>query len=147
MTSPATDFQALQPGLEGKVQLVVSEEHTAQHLGSGAVRVLATPQLVLLMERASVAAVDPLLPEGYRTVGAHLDVQHLAPTPIGFKVMALAELVEVQGRRLTFHVQVYEEPLDQTQDEGELVGDGTHQRVIINVQRFSERIAQKGIKT
>jgi fluoroacetyl-CoA thioesterase len=113
MTSPDTNFGAIQPGLEGQVRLVVSAEHTAQHLGSGAVQVLATPQMVLLMERASVAAVDPLLPEGYRTVGAHLDVQHLA----------------------------------KTQDEAEVVGDGTHQRVIINVQRFSERIAQKRIKT
>lgn len=128
-------FDAIQPGLKGQVRLVVGEEHTAQHLGSGAVKVLATPQMVLLMERAGVAAVDPLLPPGYRTVGAHLDVRHLAPTPIGFEVEATAELIEVDGRRLTFRVQAH--------DGVELVGEGTHQRVIINVEKFSERVAQK----
>lgn len=126
---------AIQPGLKGSVSLIVEQEHTAQHLGSGGVQVLATPQMVLLMERAGVAAVDHLLPEGYRTVGAHLDVGHTAPTPIGFEVTATAELMEVAGRRLVFHVQV--------QDSVEVVGEGTHQRFIINVQRFSERVAQK----
>lgn len=132
-------FDAIQPGLKGQVRLVVAEEHTAQHLGSGAVKVLATPQMVLLMERAGVAAVDPLLPPGYRTVGAHLDVRHLAPTPIGFEVEATAELVQVEGRRLTFRVQVH--------DGVETVGEGTHQRVIINLQKFSERVAEKAGKS
>jgi fluoroacetyl-CoA thioesterase len=128
-------FGAIQPGLKGTVRLVVAEEHTAKHLGSGGVYVLATPQMVLLMERAGVAAIDHLLPEGYLTVGAHLDVRHLAPTPVGFEVVATAELIEVEGRRLTFRVQVH--------DEIELVGDGTHERVIISMQRFEERVAQK----
>jgi predicted thioesterase len=128
-------FDAVQPGLRGEVRLVVAEEHTAQHLGSGAVKVLATPEMVLLMERAGVAAVDHLLPEGYRTVGAHLDIRHLAPTPLGFEVKATAELIEVQGRRLTFRVEVH--------DGVELVGEGTHERAIIHVPRFSERVAQK----
>lgn len=143
MTLQSASFEAIQPGLSGKVELVVAEAHTAQHLGSGAVKVLATPQMVLLMERAGVAAVDHLLPEGYRTVGAHLDVRHLAPTPVGFEVRATAELIQVQGRRLTFRVQVHEGPFDGAQSDCELVGDGTHQRAIINVQRFSERVAQK----
>ena len=128
-------FEAIVPGLKGEVRLVVAEEHTAQHLGSGAAKVLATPQMVLLMERAGVAAVDHLLPEGYRTVGARLDVRHQAPTPIGFEARASAELMEVQGRRLIFRVEVH--------DEVELVGEGTHERAIINVHRFSERVAQK----
>jgi fluoroacetyl-CoA thioesterase len=128
-------FEEIRPGLKGEVSLVVAEEHTAKHLGSGGAKVLATPQMVLLMERAGVAAVDPLLPEGYRTVGARLDVRHLAPTPVGFEVKATAELVEVQGRHLTFHVEAH--------DGVELVGEGTHERVIIDVQRFAERIAHK----
>lgn len=128
-------FEAIQPGLTGEVTLVVAEEHTATHIGSGGARVLATPQMVLLMERAGVAAVDHLLPEGHRTVGAHLDVRHLAPTPVGFEVKASAELLEVDGRRLTFRVQAH--------DGVELVGEGTHQRFIIDVQRFGERVAQK----
>jgi predicted thioesterase len=135
-------FEVIQPGLQGEVQLVVSPEHTARHLGSGGVQVLATPQMVLLMERAAVAAVDPLLPEGYQTVGAHLDIRHLAPTPVGFRVRATAELLAVDGRRLTFRVEVREEAPGGGM-EGEIVGTGTHERAIINVQRFSERVAQK----
>jgi fluoroacetyl-CoA thioesterase len=129
------NFEGIEPGLKGEVSLVVAEEHTAKHLGSGGVQVLATPQMVLLMERASVAAVDPLLPEGYRTVGVGLNIRHLAPTPLGFQVRATAELIEVEGRRLLFRVEVH--------DGVEMAGEGTHERSIINVQRFSERVAQK----
>jgi predicted thioesterase len=134
---------ALQPGLRGESRLVVAPEHTAQHLGSGSVQVLATPQMVLLMEQAGVAAVDHLLPEGYRTVGTHLDVHHLAPTPIGLEVRATAELIAVDGRQLTFRVEVHETGVG----EEPLVGQGTHQRVIIDVQRFSDRVAQKAAAT
>lgn len=139
MTVPDRDMETIQPGLRGEVSLLVGEEHTAKHLGSGAVKVLATPQMVLLMERAGVAAVDHLLPDGYRSVGVHLDVQHLAPTPLGFEVRAIAELIEVDGRRLTFRLRVHEEPFGKEQ----LVGQGTHQRAIINLQRFRERVARK----
>lgn len=128
-------FDAIRPGLTGQLCLTVGEEHTAKHLGSGAARVLATPQMVLLMERASVAAVDPLLPEGYRTVGVALDVRHLAPTPVGFEARATSELIEVDGRRLVFRVQVH--------DGVDLVGEGTHRRAIINVEQFGERVAKK----
>jgi len=130
---------AIRPGLKGEIDLVVAEEHSAEHLGSGAVRVLATPQMVLLMERASVAAVDPLLPVGSCTVGAHLDIRHLEPTPIGLEVRAVAELVDVDGRQLTFRLQVFEEPFG----EDHLIGDGTHQRVIVSEQRFEERATRK----
>ncbi len=128
-------LETIQPGLKGEIRLVVAEEHTARHLGSGGVKVLATPQMVLLMERAGVAAVDPLLPDGYRTVGARLDVRHLAPTPIGFEVTATAELIAVEGRKLIFRVQAH--------DGVELVGEGIHERAIINLSRFGERVAQK----
>ena len=132
-------FDAIYPGLKGEIDLVVAEEHGAQHLGSGAVGVLATPQMVLLMERASVAAVDPLLPVGSCTVGVRLDIRHLEPTPIGLEVRAVAELVDVEGRRLTFRLQVFEEPFG----EDHLIGDGTHQRVIVSEQRFEERATRK----
>jgi len=132
-------FEAIQPGLRGEVSLIVAREHTAQHLGSGGVEVLATPQMVLLMERAGVAAVDHLLPEGYRTVGAHLDIRHLAPTPVGFEVRATADLLEVEDRQLTMRVEVREVAIA----EDLLVGEGTHQRIIVNVQRFGERVSQK----
>lgn len=128
-------FDAIQPGLRGETTLVVSEEHTARHLGSGGVQVLATPQMILMVERAGVAAVDPLLPPGYLTVGAHLDVRHLAPTPVGFQVRAVAELVAVDGRRLTFRVMVH--------DGREVVGEGTHGRHIVELERFGRRVAEK----
>jgi fluoroacetyl-CoA thioesterase len=128
-------FEAIQPGLCGEASLRVASEHTAMNLGSGGVHVLATPQLVLLMERAAVAAVDHLLPEGNRTVGAQLDIRHLAPTPVGFEVTARAELFEVDGRWLNFRLQVH--------DGTEVVGDGTHKRYVIDMQRFGEGVTEK----
>ena len=136
-------FASIQPGLQGEVRLIVAQEHTARHLGSGGVEVLATPQMVLLMEKASVAAVDHLLPQGYRTVGASLNIRHLAPTALGWEVIADAELLEVQGRRLSFRVEVYERPPNSPDASRELVGDGSHQRAIINVQSFGKRLAGK----
>ena len=123
------------PGLVGQAQMVVREENTARHLGSGDVAVLATPEMIRLMERASVAAVDHLLPEGQRTVGVRVDVRHLAATPLGMRVTARAELVAVEGRRLTFRVEAF--------DEVEKVGEGQHQRVIIELGKFRERVEAK----
>jgi fluoroacetyl-CoA thioesterase len=131
-------FDAVQPGLKGQLSLTVGEEHTAKHLGSGSASVLATPQMVLLMERASVSAVDPLLPDGYRTVGVALDVRHLAPTPMGFDVCATSELIEVDDRRLVFRVWAH--------DGVDLVGEGTHRRAIISVQQFGERVVKKAAR-
>jgi len=128
-------FEAIQPGLRGEMTLVVAGEHTARHLGSGGVQVLATPQMILLVEQAGVAAIDHLLPPGYLTVGAHLDVRHLAPTPVGFQVRAVAELVEVDGRRLSFRVTVH--------DDAEMVGEGRHERYIVDLERFGRRVAEK----
>jgi fluoroacetyl-CoA thioesterase len=89
----------IRPGLAQELEELVGPEQTARHLGSGGVDVWATPEMVRLMERAALAAVDPLLPPGWATVGAALDVQHLAPTPLGLRVWARAELVAVEGRR------------------------------------------------
>ena len=128
----------LQPGLSSTAELVVAQEHTARHLGSGGVDVLATPELVRLMERAAVAAVDYLLPPGSQTVGARIDVQHLAATPVGMRVQARAELVAVEGRRLTFDVEA--------RDEFEVVGRGRHERVIIDLERFRQRLNAKQVR-
>ena len=136
-------FEAIVPGLVGERETKVEIGSTAGHLGSDSVAVFSTPEMVRWMERAAVAAVDHLLPAGYRTVGAHLDVRHLAPTPIGFEVRAVAQLLEVDGRRLTFRVEVYEVPFDDDGGGGMLVGEGTHERAIIDVQRFGQRIAAK----
>lgn len=144
-------LEDIRPGLKGEVRLVVTEEHSAKHSGSGGVRVLATPQMILLMERAGVAAVDHLLPEGFRTVGAHLNVRHLAPTPIGFEVSAVAEVLEVDGRQIIFRVEAYDRPPGQARsgrgrDRGELVGEGTHRRVIVDMKRFDDKVAEKAAR-
>jgi len=128
-------FERIVPGLTGEYRLTVEPENTAVHLGSGGVEVLATPEMVRMMERAGVAAVDHLLPAGYRTVGVHLDVSHLAATPLGMEVIAHAELIAVEGRKLTFRVEA--------RDARELVGQGTHQRMIINVERFRGKLKMK----
>jgi len=123
------------PGLVGQSEMVVHEENTAGHLGSGNVAVLATPEMIRLMEKAAVAAVDHLLPEGRRTVGVAVNVRHLAATPLGMMVRAQAELVAIQGRELTFRVQA--------DDEVERIGEGEHRRVIIELERFTEKVEAK----
>jgi fluoroacetyl-CoA thioesterase len=125
----------LAPGLVGEAMLVVEEKHTARHLGSGGVNVLATPIMIALMEEAGRNAVEPLLEPGQLTVGASLDVKHLAPTPMGMRITARAELLAVDGRMLTFHVEA--------RDEREKVGEGTHVRAIINLDRFLARVKAK----
>ncbi len=127
----------IQPGLKGQAHLTVAESHTAAHVGSGTVQVLATPIMIALMEAAAMDAVSRLLPPGVQTVGTHVDVRHSAPTPVGMRVTAQAELIAVQGRTLTFRVMAA--------DEREQVGEGTHQRTIVNVQRFHERIRAKAV--
>ena len=125
----------LKPGLVGEATLVVEEKHTAYHLGSGGVNVLATPIMIALMEEAGRNAMEFLLEPGQLTVGVALDVKHLAPTPMGMKVTARAELLAVDGRMLTFHVEVH--------DEREKVGEGTHVRAIINLEKFMARVQAK----
>jgi fluoroacetyl-CoA thioesterase len=128
-------MEEIVPGLVGQLEMVVREESTAQHLGSGNVAVLATPEMIRLMEKAAVAAVDHLLPEGYRTVGVGVDIRHLAATPVGMRVRAQAELTAVEDRKLTFRVEA--------DDEVERIGEGEHKRVVIDVERFKERVETK----
>jgi len=132
-------MEQITPGLIGQSELVVREENTARHLGSGNVAVLATPEMIRLMERAAVAAVDHLLPEGQRSVGVAVNVRHLAATPVDMKVRAQAELVAVDGRKLTFRVEAF--------DEAERVGEGEHRRVIIDLERFEKRVEAKREET
>ena len=132
-------MEQITPGLIGQSELVVREENTASHLGSGNVAVLATPEMIRLMEKAAVAAVDHLLPEGQRSVGVAVNVRHLAATPVGMKVRAQAELVAVDGRKLTFRVEAF--------DEAERVGEGEHRRVIIDLERFEKRVEAKREET
>ena len=127
--------EGLTPGLRGEARVVVREEDTAQHLGSGNVAVLATPRMIALMEKASVKAVDHLLPPGQAPVGSEIRVRHLGATPQGMEVTVRSELVEVEGRRLTFKVEAF--------DEREKIGEGTHIRFVIDLDRFREKVKAK----
>lgn len=128
---------ALRVGVTGSASLVVAEAHTAPHVGSGKVRVLATPVMVNLMEAAALDAAERYLPAGHQSLGTRLDVRHIAATPVGMRVTARAELTAIDGRHLTFRVAAH--------DERELIGDGTHVRVVVNVARFDERAQAKSI--
>lgn len=129
------DMSAVQPGLKGQCTIVVGPEHTAPHVGSGVVPVLATPVMINMFEAAALAAVEDVLPEGYQSVGITLDVRHFAATPVGMEVFAAAELVSVEGRTLRFRVEA--------RDAHEPIGDGFHERVLIKLGRFDQRMADK----
>ena len=130
-----TDVSALSAGREGLAALVVGEEHTAAGVGSGKIRVLATPVMINLMEAAALDAVEALLPPGHQSLGTRLDVTHTAATPVGMRVEATARLVAVEGRKLRFAVTA--------RDERETIGEGTHERVVVNVERFDARVQKK----
>lgn len=125
----------ISPGLTGTAQAEVNEGNTAIAYGSGDINVFATPAMIGLMEKAALSSVDPLLPRGYTTVGIKVEVEHIAATPVGGHVRAQSRLLEVDGRRLLFEVEAY--------DERELVGRGTHQRFIVQADSFLQRVAAK----
>lgn len=125
----------LKPGLTGTAELVVGPEHTAESVGSGKVGVLATPVMINVIEAAALACIDPHLPEGQQSLGTHLDVSHIAATPVGMKVTATAELVKVEGRQLQLKVIA--------RDEVEEIGAGAHNRVVVHVAKFDARVARK----
>ena len=132
-------FAAIEVGVAGERSLIVKKEHTAAAWGSGSLLVLATPQMVALMEGAAVRAVDPLLPPGHQTVGTHLDVGHIAATALGHKVTARAELIEIDGRKLCFRVQAY--------DDAGKIGEGLHHRFIVDELRFMQRARSRGAQS
>jgi fluoroacetyl-CoA thioesterase len=130
-----TELSKLRPGLKGYARIHVGVEQTAPSIGSGKVPVLATPVMINVIEAAALAAVEHLLPPGHQSLGIHLDVRHFAATPIGMHVKATAELTAVEGRTLSFKVEA--------RDDKEPIGGGTHERVVVNVARFDERIHRK----
>jgi predicted thioesterase len=125
----------IEPGLIGTTEIVVAHEHTAPFVGSGRIEVLATPVMINLFEAAALAAIEQLLPPGHQSLGIHLDVSHTAATPVGLRVTATAEVAHVEGRTVTFNVVA--------RDEFEEIGGGTHQRVVVSVARFDERVQRK----
>ncbi|MDO4218045.1 MAG: thioesterase family protein [Bacteroidales bacterium] len=123
------------PGIKNEKQLIVTEELTAAHIGSGLARVFATPMMISLMESTCSEGMTPYLEEGQSTVGTHIDVAHSAATPVGMKVRCESELVEIDRRRLVFEVRVY--------DEVELIGNGRHERFIIDSAKFQAKVDGK----
>ena len=126
---------SIETGMKGRAEAVVTQENTAQAVGSGLVPVFATPYMIALMENAAVNAVQAQLAPDEGTVGIRLDITHDAATPIGMKVWAEAEVTAVEGRKLTFAVSAY--------DEAGKVGGGTHERFIINPEKFLARVQAK----
>jgi fluoroacetyl-CoA thioesterase len=129
------DLSRITSGLNGTAQLVVGPEHTAPFVGSGRIAVLATPVMINVIEAAALSAIEHLLPAGHQSLGTHLDVSHVAATPIGLRVTASATVLQVEGRTVTFRVEAH--------DEIEMIGEGSHQRVVVSVARFDERVQRK----
>lgn len=128
-------MDTIKPGMTGEKTTTVTPEQTARHLGSGGIAVYATPAMIALLEGAAVAAIDPHLPEGSASVGIELNVRHLAATPLGHEIRARAKVTAVDGRKVSFTVQAW--------DESELIGEGTHTRFVIDTARFLARLESK----
>jgi len=122
-------------GLVGEASATVNASLLASSVGSGGMEVFSTPSLLALMESAAREAVEALLPAEQTTVGVRVDVQHLAATPLGAHVRAHAELTQVEGRRLVFHVTAF--------DEQEKIGEGTHERMVVDPARLLARANAK----
>ena len=135
MVNASKMVEAIKPGQSGTYAMVVGPEHTAAKVGSGVIPVLATPVMINAIEAAALACAEHLLPQGHQSLGVRLDVSHIAATPVGMKITAEAIVTHVEGRTVHFKVTC--------KDEKELIGEGTHERVVVNVARFEERVRLK----
>ena len=122
----------LETGIKCVKEEVVTEDLTAEIVGSGGLAVYATPAMIRLMEHAAWLSVEEHMEDGFTTVGTRMDVKHLKASPLGVCIKAEAELVEVDGRRLVFKVAAYD-------DKG-LIGEGTHERFIVNTEKFMAKL-------
>jgi fluoroacetyl-CoA thioesterase len=129
-----TEFN-LKPGIQGQAVTRVTDENTALKFGSGTVRVFATPAMIGLMEAAAINCVDSKLPQGYSSVGTKVDIRHIAATPVGMSVTAKAQLTEVDGAKLKFKIEAY--------DDVEKIGEGTHSRFVVSLDDFISRAEGK----
>ncbi len=125
----------LTPGLTREETFLVEEQHTAYHIGSGDERVLGTPWMISFMERVSNRLVTEHLPEGYMSVGIHVDVKHLAATPVNVQIKVRAEVLEVVKNRLILSVEAW--------DDHDKIGQGTHGRAVVEKDRFMNRVLSK----
>lgn len=122
-------------GTSGSKQVTVTRDLTVAHIAPGMPEVYATPMMIALMEIAAASAIQPLLPPGWMSVGTEVGVRHLAATPVGCTVTASAAVVAVNGRLVTFAVSAH--------DGVERIGEGTHTRAIVNLERFEARLKQR----
>ena len=125
----------LQTGIKGKIELTVTKDKCAGAIGSGELDVFATPSMIALIEETAWKSVVPYLQPGEGTVGTALDVRHVAATPVGLQVTCETELTLVDRRRLVFDVKVY--------DAFGLVGEGTHERFIIQYEKYMKKVDEK----
>ena len=129
----------LETGIKGQMEWTVDKTLTASAYGSGLLDVFATPAMVALVEGTALTSVLPYLEEGKGTVGTKVNVEHLAATPVGMKVRCETELIEIDRRRLVFRADVY--------DECGLIGTGTHERFIIDNEKFMQKTSEKANQT
>ena len=129
----------LETGIKGKQEMLVTEDNTANKVGSGGLEVFATPAMIALAEKTALESVSEYLEEGQSTVGTKIDIAHIAATPVGMKVICETELTEIDRRRLVFSVNVF--------DEREKIAEGTHERFIVDSAKFQTKadgkLAQK----
>ncbi len=121
----------LEVGIKGQRETIVAKENTAAGIGSGSLEVFSTPIMILLMEESCFMSVADKLDEGFTTVGISVNVKHLSATPLGMKIVVKSELTKVDGRALTFKVEAY--------DEKGLIGEGIHERFIVNNEKFQTK--------
>ncbi len=124
-------------GTKGELTLLVADDNAISFLGVDGARVLGTPYLIYFLEMAARNSVKPFLDEGFDTVGTRVDVRHLAATPIGMYVSFRSELTSQEDRRLLFKLEAF--------DDQEMVGEGTHERAIVNVGKFAARVQAKSV--
>jgi fluoroacetyl-CoA thioesterase len=127
--------ELIHPGMIREDSFPVTMDDSAIHIGSGSSRVLATPWMIAFMERVSHRLLTCCLPEGFSSVGTHIDVRHLAPTPVGVTIRVKAEVLSVDGNRIFFSIEAW--------DNQEKIGEGNHERVVIEEARFLKRVERK----
>ncbi len=122
-------------GLKGEHRRLVTSEIAIDFLGLEGARVLGTPFMIMLLEMTARNSIVPILEAGYDSVGTEVNVRHLAATPMGMEVIFRTEVIDVNDRRVSFKVEAF--------DEKEQIAEGTHERFIVNVERFAKRLAEK----
>lgn len=130
--------KTMETGIIGKEELIVNEMNTAEALGSGSLAVFATPAMIALMEKTARLSVAPFLEDGQSTVGTLVNVKHLSASPVGMKITCRTELKEIDRRRLVFHVEC--------SDEAGIIGEGEHERFIIDDAKFMAKTEAKLVK-